>query len=140
MKTSEKIVFTNGCFDILHVGHVTYLKAARAMGDRLILGLNSDGSVRRLKGENRPINTADDRKTVLLALEFVDEVIVFDEDTPLRLIQEVNPDILVKGGDYEVRDIVGYDHVTSNGGKVLTIPLVEGVSTTKIIRELKENK
>ncbi len=132
----RRIVFTNGCFDILHRGHVTYLAAARALGDVLVLGLNSDASVRRLKGPSRPINSTEDRAAVMDALRAVDYVTIFDEDTPLELIKSVKPDILVKGGDYEIDDIVGADFVQARGGSVRTIPFVEGKSTTGLIRAI----
>lgn len=134
--TYHTTVFTNGCFDVLHRGHVTYLAAARDLGDCLIVGLNSDSSVKRLKGENRPINNENDRALVLAALSFVDYIILFEEDTPKNLIEQVKPDILVKGGDYQIENIVGADFVTQNGGKVLTIPFVDGYSSTKIIQSL----
>ena len=132
----RQVVFTNGCFDVLHRGHVTYLAAARDLGDCLVVGLNSDASVKRLKGENRPINNEKDRALVLAALSFIDFIILFKEDTPKILIEQVKPDILVKGGDYKIEDIVGADFVTQNGGKVLTIPFVNGYSSTKIINVL----
>ena len=133
----NRIVFTNGCFDILHAGHVSYLKKARELGDRLIVGINSDESVNRLKGNGRPINTLEDRIAVLKALECVDEVIPFEEDTPLELIKKVHPDILVKGDDYTVDNIVGSDFVLSYGGVVMTIPLLEGRSTTNIVKKMR---
>lgn len=132
-----KTVFTNGCFDILHRGHVEYLQKARTFGDRLIVGLNSDASVRRLKGETRPIQDQTSRKIVLEALRCVDEVFIFEEDTPYELIQKIQPDVLVKGADYRPEDIVGYDIVKSKGGEVRTVEFVEGFSTTKIIDRLK---
>ena len=135
--SGRKTVFTNGCFDILHAGHVSYLKKAREMGDRLVVGVNSDESVRRLKGDGRPVNNLEDRIEVLSALECVDEVIPFEEDTPIELIKKVHPDILVKGEDYTVDTIVGADHVLSYGGEVRTIPLLEGRSTTGIIAKMK---
>ena len=128
-----KIVFTNGCFDILHRGHVEYLQKAKTFGDRLIVGLNSDASVRRLKGETRPIQDQESRKIILEALRCVDEVIIFDEDTPYELIKKIQPDILVKGADYSPEDIVGYDIVKAKGGEVRTVEFVEGHSTSKII-------
>lgn len=134
----KRIVFTNGCFDILHVGHVSYLRQARAMGDILVVGLNSDSSVKRLKGDGRPMNPLADRAAVLLALEAVDYVIPFGEDTPSRLIEAVRPDVLVKGGDYKAEDIVGADFVKGYGGTVAVLPFVEGKSTTGIIRNLQE--
>lgn len=133
-----KIVFTNGCFDILHRGHVEYLCHARDLGDKLVLGLNTDASVKRLgKSPERPINSEETRSTILAALECVDAVILFDEDTPLELITFVQPDVLVKGNDYKAEDIVGYDVVTAKGGKVMTIQLVDGFSTTKLIEKMK---
>ena len=132
----ETIVFTNGCFDILHRGHVEYLAQAADLGDKLIIGLNTDASVKRLKGESRPVNDEKSRALLLSALQFVDAVVFFDEDTPYELIKQVQPDILVKGNDYKPEEIVGYDIVTAKGGKVLTIDLVEGFSTTNIIKRL----
>ena len=137
--SGKKVVFTNGCFDILHAGHVTYLKKARELGDILVVGLNSDASIKRLKGDSRPVNGLEDRALVLSALGFIDYVIPFEEDTPYELIKAVVPDILVKGGDYEIKDIVGRDIVEENGGKVMTIPLVEGKSTTNTINRMKES-
>lgn len=134
---NKKIVFTNGCFDILHAGHITYLKKAKELGDLLVVGVNSDDSVRRLKGLSRPINSLNDRCLLLSALEFVDFVIPFEEDTPYELIKAIAPDVLVKGGDYDIEDIVGKDIVQANGGRVITIPLVEGKSTTGIIDKLR---
>lgn len=131
-----RMVFTNGCFDILHSGHVTYLAQARQMGNLLVVGLNSDASVRRLKGQERPVNSQDARALVLAALEIVDYVAIFDEDTPYNLIAKVQPDVLVKGGDYQVDNIVGADIVRARGGKVLTVPLVPGFSTTSIIDKI----
>ena len=134
---NEKIVFTNGCFDILHRGHIEYLAKAAALGTRLIVGLNTDASVRRLKGDARPVNDEDARALALASLVFVDEVILFDTDTPRELIEFVQPDVLVKGGDYRPEDIVGHDVVEARGGEVVTIPLVEGYSTTSIIERMK---
>lgn len=131
--TGGTIVFTNGVFDILHAGHVTYLEAARALGDVLVVGLNSDASVRRLKGPSRPVNAQGDRATVLGALRCVDHVVMFEDDTPLRVITELIPDILVKGGDYTRDTVVGADVVEQHGGRVVIIPLLEGRSTTSII-------
>lgn len=134
----KKIVFTNGCFDILHRGHVEYLSKARDLGDVLVLGLNTDNSVKRLgKSPERPINKEDSRAIILAALECVDYIVLFDEDTPLELITKVLPDVLVKGDDYKPENIVGYDVVTKNGGIVKTITFVEGFSTTGIISKLK---
>jgi len=132
-KQNKKIVFTNGCFDILHKGHVQYLDKAKSFGDILILGLNSDSSVKALKGENRPINTQDDRAYILAALESVDYVVVFDENTPLKLIQIVEPDILVKGGDYEGKEVVGSDIVKD----VKLVQFVDGKSTTNTIEKIQ---
>ena len=129
-----KVVFTNGCFDILHRGHVEYLSKAADMGDVLVVGLNTDASVKRLKGEGRPVNNEEDRALVLASLSFVDAVVLFGEDTPYELIEAVHPDVLVKGADYKTEEIVGYDIVTSYGGIVDTIPLVNGYSTTKLIK------
>ena len=135
----KKIVFTNGCFDILHRGHVDYLTRARDLGDVLVLGLNSDASVKRLgKSPERPINTEDSRAAVLGGLECIDAIVVFDEDTPYELIRYVQPDVLVKGSDYKAEDIVGYDIVKAKGGEVMTIPFVQGFSTTGLIEKLKK--
>lgn len=133
----QKIVFTNGCFDVLHFGHVHYLLQAKKLGDILVIGLNSDDSVRRLKGPTRPINGENERAFVLAALVCVDYVTLFEEDTPEELIKVVRPDVLVKGGDYTLDNIVGADFVTQNGGTVTTIPFVEGFSSTLIIEKLK---
>jgi len=133
----QKIVFTNGCFDLLHPGHIDYLQKARNLGDLLIVAINSDASVRLLKGENRPIYPLSNRMAMLAALECVDFVVPFDEETPLRLIQKIVPDVLVKGADYKAEDIVGYNIVNEHGGKVLTIPLLEGHSTSRLIAKLK---
>lgn len=133
----QKIVFTNGCFDVLHFGHVHYLLQAKELGDILVVGLNSDDSVRRLKGPSRPINGEKERAFVLAALACVDYVVVFEEDTPKELIETVRPDVLVKGGDYALDQIVGADFVTRTGGSVTTLPFVEGFSSTRIIEQLK---
>lgn len=134
----KKIVFTNGCFDILHPGHVYYLNQARSFGDILIVGLNSDTSVKNLnKGQERPIHPQDKRAEVLASLMCVDYVSIFDETTPLELIQLIQPDVLVKGGDYTIDTIVGADFVLSYGGKVEIVPLLEGFSTTSILKKLK---
>ena len=132
-----KIAFTNGCFDLLHRGHVEYLEQARAVADFLFVGLNSDASVRRLKGSGRPLMSADDRAYILSRLRAVDAVCIFEQDTPFELIQMVRPDFLIKGGDYRVEDIVGRDFVESYGGQVHTIPLIPGRSTTGIIEKIK---
>lgn len=133
----KKIVFTNGCFDIVHPGHVDYLTQARDLGDVLVLGLNTDNSVKRLnKAPNRPINNEQARAIVLAGLACVDHIILFDEETPYELIKFLQPDVLVKGDDYEVEKIVGYDIVIAGGGKVVTIPFLEGYSTTKLIQKI----
>jgi D-beta-D-heptose 7-phosphate kinase/D-beta-D-heptose 1-phosphate adenosyltransferase len=133
----KKIVFTNGCFDILHRGHVTYLNQARDLGDLLIVGINSDESVKRLKGPERPVNMLEDRAYVLSALKSVDYVIPFEEDTPLNLINLIMPDILVKGGDYTIDRIIGAQEVLAHGGRVEIIPFVPGKSTSAIIDTIK---
>lgn len=135
-KETKNIVFSNGCFDILHRGHVEYLSKAADLGDVLVIGLNTDASVRRLKGPSRPVNDEHSRAFVMAALEFVDAIVFFEEDTPYELIKFVQPDILVKGNDYKAEDIVGYDIVTAKGGKVITIELVEGFSTTNTIKKI----
>ncbi|HPE39492.1 MAG TPA: D-glycero-beta-D-manno-heptose 1-phosphate adenylyltransferase [Bacteroidales bacterium] len=132
--SDQKIVFTNGCFDIIHLGHIQYLAQARELGDLLVVGLNTDLSVKRLKGESRPVNPEFARAMVLAALQFVDFVILFDEDTPLNLIHTISPDFLVKGGDYSIDQIVGADFVIEKGGKVITLPFVEGFSSSNIIQ------
>lgn len=136
-KPDAKIVFTNGCFDILHLGHARYLKEAKTLGDILIVAVNSDASVRRLKGESRPINHEEVRMAMLAELDFIDYVLLFEEDTPYRLIQAIQPDVLVKGGDYKPEDIVGHDIVEAKGGLVTTIDLVDGMSTTNIIEAIQ---
>lgn len=133
----EKIVMTNGCFDLLHVGHVNYLAKAKALGHRLIVAVNDDDSVRRLKGSERPLNALAARMTMLNALSAVDWVVAFSEDTPLRVISAVKPDVLVKGGDYRVDQIAGHEVVLNNGGEVVTIPLVDGFSTTRLVEKIK---
>lgn len=133
----EKIIMTNGCFDILHAGHVAYLNAARQLGQRLIVAVNTDDSVKKLKGPQRPVNTLEQRMAVLAGLEAVDWVVPFSEDTPLRLISAVLPDILVKGGDYQPQDIPGFEPVTAAGGEVKVLNFVEGCSTTNIIKKLE---
>lgn len=133
----KKIVFTNGCFDILHIGHIRYLQEAAKLGDILVMGLNSDASVKRLKGSERPINNENDRAELLCALGFVDYVVIFEEDTPLELIKKLQPDVLVKGGDYSNEYVVGTNEVKARGGELALIPLVEGKSTTHIIEKLK---
>ncbi len=132
-----RVVFTNGCFDILHNGHVTYLEAAAELGDVLIVGVNTDRSVRRLKGPGRPVNTVDDRMRVLGALESISFVVSFDQDTPIDLIEAIKPDVLVKGGDYKTETIVGAKETIARGGEVRTIALVPGKSTTRAIAKIK---
>ena len=134
----KKIVFTNGCFDLLHVGHIRYLVQAKKLGDFLIIGLNSDSSVKELKGKDRPINSFDDRATLLSAIESVDLVIMFEEQTPENLIKDIVPDILVKGGDYNIEDIVGYQTVMQNGGQVKTLSFYDGYSSTNYINKIKK--
>ncbi|MCJ7498184.1 MAG: D-glycero-beta-D-manno-heptose 1-phosphate adenylyltransferase [candidate division Zixibacteria bacterium] len=135
-KENKKIVFTNGCFDLLHRGHIKYLKKAKKLGDILVIGLNSDHSVRRIKGEGRPIQDQKDRAEILASLYFVDYVCIFNELTPLGLISKLVPDILVKGGDWKIRDIVGKETVESHGGKVLNIKMVKGKSTKNIVNHI----
>lgn len=132
-----KIVFTNGCFDILHLGHVDYLEKAKSKGDILLIGVNTDASVKRLKGKDRPVNNGESRSRMLASLAFVDAVTFFSEDTPENLISMVIPDILVKGNDYALSNIVGADIVLNHGGKVETIDLVEGWSTTTLIKKIQ---
>lgn len=134
----KKIVFSNGCFDILHLGHVDYLSKAADLGDVLIVGINTDASVHRLKGTTRPINDQQSRALLVASLNFVSAVTLFDEDTPYELIKKIQPDILVKGNDYQPEEIVGYDVVKAKGGEVITIPLVEGYSTTAIEQKIVE--
>jgi rfaE bifunctional protein nucleotidyltransferase chain/domain len=135
-KEGQKVVFTNGVFDILHRGHVEYLEKAKSLGDVLMLGLNTDASVKKIKGSNRPVMGQDDRAIILAGLSSVDYICLFEEEKPENLIQELIPDILVKGGDYQIDDIVGRETVEANGGKVVTIDLVNGQSTTSIIEKM----
>ncbi len=137
-KKNAKVVFTNGCFDILHPGHLHILAAAKDLGDLLIVGLNSDSSVKLLKGPDRPVMDESSRAMLLAGLQVVDLVVIFSEETPLKLIETINPDILVKGGDYKIDQIVGSAHVKASGGQVITIPLLEGFSTTGIISKSKQ--
>ena len=137
-RNNEKIVFSNGCFDILHAGHVDYLEKAKQIGDHLVVGLNSDYSVSKIKGPARPIVDEVSRSRILAALEFVDLVILFNEETPLDLIKALKPDILVKGKDYTISNIVGADFVLQNGGKVETIELTAGFSSTNVISKIKK--
>jgi D-glycero-beta-D-manno-heptose 1-phosphate adenylyltransferase len=136
-RDNKKIVFTNGCFDILHVGHLDYLEHARNMGDKLVIGINTNDSVSRIKGPSRPVNDEYSRSRALAALSFVDAVVFFNEDTPYDLISAIKPDILVKGGDYLAENIVGADIVKENGGEVKTIPFTTGFSTTSFIERIK---
>ncbi|MEX1189453.1 MAG: D-glycero-beta-D-manno-heptose 1-phosphate adenylyltransferase [Bacteroidia bacterium] len=135
---NNKVVFTNGCFDILHRGHIEYLAAAADLGSILIVGLNDDDSVKRLKGEGRPLNVFADRALALASLGFVDAVCGFSEDTPENLIEEISPDILVKGGDYKIEDIVGADFVKTNGGTVAVIDFTAGYSTTHFLEKIRK--
>ncbi len=135
-----KIVFTNGCFDILHHGHIDYLSKASDLGDVLIIGVNSDSSVKKLdKGANRPIQNENDRALILSALQFVEAIIIFNEDTPLELIKTIQPDVLVKGGDWKENEIAGADVVCAKGGEVVIIPFVDGYSTTNIEKKIKNS-
>ncbi|SDF05752.1 rfaE bifunctional protein, domain II [Mucilaginibacter pineti] len=133
----KKVVFTNGVFDLLHIGHITYLAKAAELGDKLIIGLNADSSVKRIKGESRPVNDQNSRAAILAALFFVDAIVVFEEDTPLDLISTLLPDYLVKGADYTIENIVGAKEVIANGGEVKTINFVEGYSSTSIIEKIR---
>jgi D-beta-D-heptose 7-phosphate kinase/D-beta-D-heptose 1-phosphate adenosyltransferase len=137
-KIGKKIVFTNGCFDIIHAGHVEYLQEAAKLGDILIIGLNSDSSVKRLKGKNRPINSQIDRAKVLSGLETVSYIVIFKDDTPYKLIDHIKPDVLVKGGDWKPDEIVGADIVLANDGSVQSLSYKEGHSTSSIINKMKE--
>lgn len=136
-KTNKKIVFTNGCFDLLHKGHRDLIKQSFSFGDILIVGLNSDESVKRLKGEDRPMQNEVERKNALLNTGYVNEVYIFDDDTPLELIKLIKPDILVKGGDYIPNEIVGYEEVTNSGGEIKIVPLTPGFSTTSTIENMR---
>ncbi len=138
-KNGESIVFTNGCFDIIHQGHIDYLSKAADKGSKLIIGVNTDNSVSRIKGESRPIQDEYSRMIILAAMEFIDALILFDEDTPINLINRIVPNILVKGSDYKAEDIVGYDTVIQNGGKVETIDFLPGFSTSNIEKKIREN-
>ena len=136
----EKVVFTNGCFDVLHAGHIRLLTAARAEGDALVVGLNSDASIRRLKGEERPVREEGDRVQVLSELESVDHIIVFDGDTPLPEIEAVKPDVLVKGEDWRDKGVVGQEVVEKNGGRVFLVTLIPGLSSTRLIEKMRESE
>ena len=135
----KKVVFTNGCFDIIHAGHIAYLEEAKSLGDILVVGLNSDSSVKRLKGEKRPIVSENERKYVLESIKFIDYVFIFEEDTPYNLIKSIRPDILVKGGDWDISEIVGADIVLENGGEVKKLLFKEGLSTSNIIEKILAN-
>lgn len=135
---SNTIVFTNGCFDLLHAGHLHTLQEAKKLGDKLVVGVNATSSIQKLKGLNRPILSEQDRSKMLSVLQMVDAVIIFEEETPLKIIEEILPDVLVKGGDWAVENIVGANHVINNGGIVKSIPLLEGYSTTDLIKKIKE--
>lgn len=137
VRENKKIVFTNGCFDLLHVGHVRYLKEAKENGDILFVGINSDNSVKRLKGPTRPVQSESDRAEILDQLKSVDYVCIFDEETPMELIKLVEPEVLVKGGDWKINQIVGADFVLAKGGQVKSLSFVDGKSTTKIIEKSK---
>ena len=136
---SKKIVFTNGCFDLLHLGHIDYLSKAKDLGDILIIGVNTDDSVRRLKGAARPITNENSRSLIIASLQFVNAVVLFDEDTPYELIKQVQPDVLVKGSDYQPEDIVGYDIVKAKGGEIVTIDYLDGYSTSDLEKKIKND-
>jgi len=136
----EKIVFTNGCFDILHQGHIDYLAKAKSLGDKLVIGVNSDNSVKNLKGSIRPIQDEQSRLLLIAALEITDAVTLFCEQTPFRLISEIKPNVLVKGSDYDISQIIGADIVTASGGNVVTIPFLEGFSSSNIINKILNSK
>jgi len=138
-QAGKRIVFTNGCFDLLHPGHVAYLQQAKSLGDILVIGLNDDDSIRRLKGSTRPVNPLESRAVMLAALKSVDMVIAFSEDTPLELIRKLQPDILVKGGDYTPETIVGAEDVCAHGGEVIVIPFLDGHSSTGLISRIRES-
>ena len=138
-ENGHKIVFTNGCFDIMHKGHIEVLSKSSDLGDKLIIGLNSDSSVQKLKGNSRPIIDENSRAIALAALSFVDAIVLFSEEPPINLISTLNPDILAKGGDYEIRTIVGHEIVQKNGGEVILIPFVDGFSSTNIINKIKNS-
>jgi len=137
--TGNKIVFTNGCFDIIHRGHIEVLARTADLGDKLVIGLNSDQSIQKLKGEDRPIIEEQSRAILLAALSFVDAIVLFSEDTPLKLISTLIPDVLAKGGDYEIETIVGHEIVQQNGGKVKLVPFLDGFSSTSIIDKIKNS-
>ena len=136
-RDSNQVVFTNGCFDILHRGHIHLLNSAKEFGDILVIGLNTDDSVRLLKGKNRPVKDELTRAEILASLSVVDYVILFKEETPIELIEQLRPDVLVKGGDYKTEEIVGYDIISSYGGKVCTVPFLEGFSSSSLIDKIE---
>ena len=135
----DKIVFTNGCFDLVHRGHVEVLANTADLGDKLIVGLNTDSSIQDLKGENRPIIDENSRAILLASLQFIDAVVLFSEDTPYHLIETILPDILAKGGDYKVEEITGHEVVLQNGGEVILVPFIDGFSTTNIVNKIKQD-
>ena len=134
---NQNIVFTNGCFDILHFGHIEYLINAKKLGNILVVGLNSDESIRKLKGSTRPVNSVETRSSILASLFFVDYVIIFKESSPIELIEKINPSFLVKGSDYKISEVIGSKHVLNNGGQVKLLDFVKGFSTSKIIKKIK---
>ena len=136
---NKKIVFTNGCFDLIHKGHVEVLANIADLGDKLIIGLNSDSSIQRLKGENRPIIDENSRAMLLASLQFIDAIVLFSEATPYQLIEAILPDILAKGGDYKVEEITGHELVLRNGGEVILVPFIDGFSTTNIVNKIKQD-
>ena len=138
-QTGEEVVFTNGCFDIIHRGHIEVLAQTADLGDRLIIGLNSDSSIQKLKGKNRPIIDEKSRAILLASLSFVDAVVLFSEDTPINLISTLLPDILAKGGDYKIKTIVGHEIVQKNGGEVILVPFIDGFSSTTIIEKIRKS-
>ncbi len=137
-KRNKKVVFTNGCFDLIHLGHLSYLMEAKALGDYLVIGINSNASVARLKGTERPVKDQESRVTLMASMQFVDLVVLFDQDTPIELIEKMLPDILVKGGDWLPDQIVGSELVLEHGGAVLSLPFLEGFSTTNFINKIKK--
>ena len=137
-RKNKKIVFTNGCFDLIHLGHIEVIARSADLGDILIIGVNTDNSIKRLKGKNRPIVEEISRAKQLAALEFVDAVVLFDQDTPIDLIKMINPNIITKGGDYNTDQVIGNDIVTQNDGEVVIIPLTQGYSTTSILEKIKD--
>ena len=138
-ENEEKIVFTNGCFDLVHRGHVEVLANTADLGDRLIIGLNSDVSIQKIKGKNRPIIDENSRAILLASLQFVDAIVLFSEDTPKQLIETIEPNVLAKGGDYKVEEIAGHEVVLQNGGEVILVPFIDGFSTTNIVDKIKQD-